>query len=94
MAGWRGSDQSSSIRSFMPDPTIEPALKVIREHRDVAKSEIQLAETEIEEVRREIEAASKRLKDLTARREQFTHELRAHERVLSQLGSRTGFNHA
>jgi chromosome segregation ATPase len=71
--------------AFMPDPVMEPALQVIREHRDVAKNEIERLKAEIDERHAEIkkltllqETAVKELRDVEV-------EFRAHERLLSSI---------
>lgn len=70
---------------YRPDTTIEPALKVIREHRDSARSELERIGAAISETQQEMESNAARLKSLRDQENQFTHELRAHERVLQQL---------
>jgi hypothetical protein len=75
----------SNSRPFMPDPVMEPALQIVREHRDVAHNEVTRLKAEIDERHADIkkltllqEQAVKQLRD-------FEVEFRAHERLLSAI---------
>lgn len=76
---------STSYPMLLQNDGLEPALKVIREHRDVARREIERIQKEIDRRHMEMknaafaqDAAVKQLRD-------FQVELRAHERLLAAV---------
>ena len=73
------------MHTRLRDPALEPALRVIREHRDIAKAEMDRLTASLEEKRRELDRIRKEADAESEKLRQFQYEYHAHERLLNEF---------
>ena len=67
------------------NPELAPAIRVIEEHRDVAKREMDRLKESLEEKRRAMDRLRAEAEDESNKLRQFQAEYRAHERLLQEV---------